>query len=56
MDPSSLVPLLFVYILLVIGSAFFSMSEMTFSSITKIKLRALEDEYPKKVKGAMAVL
>lgn len=54
MDPSSWL-LIAVYVLLLIASAYFSATEMAFSSVSKIKLLSCREEEEKKVDLAMKI-
>ncbi len=54
MDPSSWL-LIAVYVLLLIASAYFSATEMAFSSVSKIKLLSCREEEEKRVDLAMKI-
>ena len=54
MDPSSWL-LIAMYVLLIIASAYFSATEMAFSSVSKIKLLSCREEEEKKVDLAMKI-
>ncbi len=55
MDPSSISPLIFAYVVLILCSAYCCATEMAFSSVTKIKLLNYRDKMPKKVDLALSV-
>ncbi len=53
---SDSIPLWIVFILCVIGGAYFAATESSFSAANKIKIKALADDGNKRAKGVMHVL
>ena len=53
---SDSIPLWIVFILCVIGGAYFAATESSFSAVNKIRIKALADENNKHAKGVMSVL
>ena len=55
MGPDS-IPLWIIFIICVIGGAYFAATESSFSAVNKIKIKALADDGNKKAQGVMYVL
>lgn len=55
MDPSS-IPLFLLYFLLILGCAYFAAAELAFSTVSRIRLRSMEDERGGQVRCALRVL
>ena len=53
---SDSIPLWIVFILCVIGGAYFAATESSFSAVNKIKIKALADDGNKRAKGVMNIL
>ena len=53
---SDSIPLWIIFILCVIGGAYFAATESSFSAVNKIKIKALADDGNKRAKGVMAIL
>ena len=53
---SDSIPLWIIFILCVIGGAYFAATESSFSAVNKIKIKALADDGNKRAKGVMTIL
>ena len=53
---SDSIPLWILFIVCVIGGAYFAATESSFSAVNKIKIKAMADDGNKRAKGVMAVL
>ena len=53
---SDSIPLWIIFIICVIGGAYFAATESAFSAVNKIKIKALADDGKKSAKGALAIL
>lgn len=53
---SDSIPLWIIFILCVIGGAYFAATESSFSAVNKIKIKALADDGNKRAKGVMCIL
>ena len=53
---SDSIPLWIIFILCVVGGAYFAATESSFSAVNKIKIKALADDGNKRAKGVMAIL
>ena len=53
---SDSIPLLIIFIICVIGGAYFAAAESAFSAVNKIKIKSLADDGNRKAKGAMGVV
>ena len=53
---SDSIPLWIIFILCVIGGAYFAATESSFSAVNKIKIKALSDDGNKRAKGVMTIL
>ena len=53
---SDSIPLWIIFIICVIGGAYFAATESSFSAVNKIKIKALADDGKKSAKGVMSVL
>ena len=53
---SDSIPLLIIFIICVIGGAYFAATESSFSAVNKIKMKTLADDGNKKAKGVLSVL
>ena len=50
------IPLWIIFILCVVGGAYFAATESSFSAVNKIKIKALADDGKKRAKGVLSVL
>ena len=53
---SDSIPLWIIFILCVVGGAYFAATESSFSAVNKIKIKTLADDGNKKAKGVMYIL
>ncbi|MBE6645301.1 MAG: HlyC/CorC family transporter [Ruminococcaceae bacterium] len=53
---SDSIPLWIIFIICVIGGAYFAATESSFSAVNKIKVKALADEGDKRAKGVISIL
>ena len=53
---SDSIPLWILFIVCVIGGAYFAATESAFSAVNKIKIKAMADEHNKKAKGVLCIL
>ena len=53
---SDSIPLWIIFIICVIGGAYFAATESSFSAVNKIKIKALADDGNKRAKGVMCIL
>ena len=53
---SDSIPLWIIFIICVIGGAYFAATESSFSALNKIKIKAMADDGNKRAKGVVYVL